>query len=158
MGKVALQPDLMTRVQRIVQEKGTDIEDFIAQAVQEYLDRLEDRKLEAEAEAFEEMHPQLVEHYLGQFVAIHNGQVIDADADFEALFLRVQESFEATPILIRRVGEQPTLGLRSPGPHLLLRYQGSGLSSGVSTVGSFLLAADDNPPGRPSAVGFQSKS
>ena len=64
------------------------------------------------------MYPQLGERYLGQFVAVHNGQIVDADVDFEALFLRIQERFEDTPVLIRLVSTTPTLELRASSPRL----------------------------------------
>jgi hypothetical protein len=76
------------------------------------------QKLEAEAQAFERMHPQLVKQYLGQFVAVHEGQIADADVDFEALFLRLQERLGDVPVLIRPVGTEPTPELRAPSPRL----------------------------------------
>ena len=37
-------------------------------------------KMMQEVEAYQQMHPQLVEKYAGQFVAIHNGQLVDHDS------------------------------------------------------------------------------
>jgi hypothetical protein len=115
---IALQPDLADQVHRITRSEGATVEDFVNQAVRERLEQLEDQKLKAEVQAFEGMHPQLVKKYLGQFVAVHEGQVVDADADFEALFLRLQESLGDVPVLIRPVSVEPTLELRAPSPRL----------------------------------------
>jgi len=115
---ITLQPELIEQVRWIVESERVTIEDFVNEAVRERLERLEDQKLETEARAFERMHPQLVEQYLGQFVAVHDGQVVDADVDFEALFLRLQKRFGDIPVLIRLVGVKPILELRAPSPRL----------------------------------------
>ncbi len=115
---IALQPKLVEQVRWIAKSERGTIEDFVNKAIRERLRRLEDQKLEAEARVFERMHPQLVEQYLGQFVAVHDGQVVDADVDFEALFLRLQNRFGDIPVLIRLVGANPILELRAPSPRL----------------------------------------
>jgi len=115
---IALQPDLAERVHRITKSKGTTVKDFVNQAVRERLEQLEDQKLKAEVQAFERMHPQLVKQYLGQFVAVHEGQIVDADVDFEALFLRLEKRLGDVPVLIRPVSVEPTPELRAPGPRL----------------------------------------
>ncbi len=113
-----LQPDLVERVHRITKSKGTTVKDFVNQAVREHLEQLEDQKLKAEIQAFEHMHPQLAKQYLGQFVAVHEGQIIDTDVDFEALFLRLEKRLGDVPVLIRLVSAEPTPELRAPGPRL----------------------------------------
>jgi len=115
---VALQPDLVERVRRVTKNVGASVEDFVNQAVRERLENLEDQKLEAESQAFERLHPQLIRQYMGQFVAVHNGQVVDADANFEALFLRLQQHLGEIPVLIRAVSTEPTPELRAPSPRL----------------------------------------
>ena len=115
---IALQPDLVERVHRITKSKGATVKDFVNQAVREHLEQLEDQKFKAEVQAFERMHPQLVKQYLGQFVAVHEGQIVDADVDFEALFLRLEKRLGDVPVLIRPVSVEPTPELRAPGPRL----------------------------------------
>jgi len=115
---IALQPDLVEQVRRITRNKGATVEDFVNQAVRERLEQLEDQKLEAEVQAFERMHPQIIKQYLGQFVAVHESQIVDADADFETLFLRLQKRLGDVPVLIRPVSAEPTLELRAPSPRL----------------------------------------
>ena len=115
---IALQPDLVERVHRITKSKGSTVKDFVNQAVREHLEQLEDQKLKAEIQAFERMHPQLVKQYLGQFVAVHEGQIVDADVDFEALFLRLEKRLGDVPVLIRPVSVEPPPELRAPGPRL----------------------------------------
>ncbi len=81
------------------------------------LDRHPQRdRMNREVAAFESMHEALEESYLGQFVAIRQGKVIDADADEQALIVRVRERFPADVILFRKVQETlpPVLVFRSP--------------------------------------------
>jgi predicted DNA-binding protein len=115
---IALQPNLVERVHQIAKDKGDTVEEFVNQAVRERLEQLEDQKLEAETQAFERLHPQLVQQYLGQFVAIHEGQVVDVDADFGVLFLRMQKQLGDIVVLIRQVRTEPVLELRAPSPRL----------------------------------------
>ena len=115
---ISLQPDLVKQINRIAQTKGETVEEFIDHAVREHLERLEEEKLQAEAQAFAQLHPQLVPHYLGQFVAIFEGQLVDNDKDFETLFLRIQKKYKDEVVLIRQVMAKPTIELRGPSPRL----------------------------------------
>jgi hypothetical protein len=73
-------------------------------------------KMLQEIHAYKKMHPRLVKKYLGQFVAIHNGKLVDHDPDKEELFLRVKEKFPNQIVLQRQVLENPdpVLHFRSP--------------------------------------------
>ncbi len=114
---IALQPNLVERVHQVVKDKEATVKEFVDQAVRERLEHLEDQKLKAEVQAFERLHPQLLA-YLGQFVAIHEGQVVDVDADFGTLFLRVRKRLGNVIVLMRQVRTEPVLKLRAPSPRL----------------------------------------
>jgi hypothetical protein len=118
MATIILQPNLAEQVTQMAEIAGIGATDLISEAINEYLKRFSDEKIEAEAQAFEEMYETLKEQYFGQFVAVHNGQVVDADANFETVFLRVQARFGRIPILIRCVGEEPTVELHFRSPRL----------------------------------------
>jgi len=70
--------------------------------------------LDGEIEAYERMHTQLCRSHFGQYVAVHNGQLIDSDFDFEPLFLRVQAKLGDGPFLVRRVTSTVTPEIRAP--------------------------------------------
>ncbi len=53
------------------------------------------------------MYAQLKTRYLGQYVAIHKGQLVDTDADCGSLFLRIQKQYGDLIVLIRQVRETP---------------------------------------------------
>ena len=56
-----------------------------------------------EETAYQAQHAQLLTQFPGQFIAMHNGQVIDHDTDELALFLRVRRQFSQIGILIKHV-------------------------------------------------------
>ena len=115
---ISLQPDLVRQINRLSQAKGETVEEFIDHAVRKHVERLEEQKLKAEAQAFIHLHSQLVSQYLGQFVAIFEGQLIDHDEGFETLFLRIQNTHQDEIVLIRQVTPKPTIELRGPSPRL----------------------------------------
>lgn len=69
----------------------------------------------ANIEAYKVFHPELVQTHLRQFVAIHDGQLIDHDADKEALFARMQANYAGEIVLQRQVlpDADPVLPRRS---------------------------------------------
>ena len=60
-------------------------------------------QMEKEVAAFAAQHSTLVAHYLGQFVAMRQAQVIDHDLDQRALIHRVRSTAPDQVILFRRV-------------------------------------------------------
>lgn len=105
---ITVNPNLQTKLEQVAQTTGQSIDEIVGQALAQHLEQWAEEQLEAEIKAFEQMHSHLKEQYLGQFVAIHQGQVVDVDADLEPLYLRLQTRFGNEPtILIRQVGETP---------------------------------------------------
>lgn len=69
-----------------------------------------------EVEAFKAMHSRLVATYLGKYVAVFQGNVIDHDEDVVVLSQRVDEKFPNEVILVRLVepSAERILNMRSP--------------------------------------------
>lgn len=65
-----------------------------------------------EQAAFDAMIDQLRANYLGQYVAVHQGQVVDHDADVTALSKRVRVSHSNQVVHIRQVLSHPEPELR----------------------------------------------
>ena len=107
MSNISIEPALQMKVEQLARFLGRPPEAIVEEAINEHLDQLSVQKLDAEIAAFERIHPTLKETYLNQFVAVHEGQVVDSDLDFEPVLLRVQERYGDLPVLIRRVGESP---------------------------------------------------
>jgi len=113
---LALQPALWEQLQQTANEQKTDVLELVETAIHTYLRQIEREQIEAEAEAYQKLHPMLMQKYLGQYVAIHHGQLIDHDKDFQQLHARVRQRFGRRPVLLRRVEEAPEriLVFRSP--------------------------------------------
>lgn len=64
------------------------------------------QKFERERAAYLRLKPQLLQTHRGQFVAIHEGQVVDADQNNRELTRRVIERYGNEPIYIQLVAEE----------------------------------------------------
>jgi hypothetical protein len=73
-------------------------------------------KGEAEYRAFLRLLPGLLGTHRGQYVAIHDGQVVDSDTDDRALVLRVQAKVGYVPIHVGLVTD-PQPVVRMPHYH-----------------------------------------
>ena len=69
-----------------------------------------------EIAAYEAMHAELCQQYLGRYVAIHQGALIDWDPDPIALHKRIRMQFPDKVVLSRKVHQEPerVLHVRSP--------------------------------------------
>lgn len=74
-------------------------------------------QMQQEVEAFQALHLQLLTTYLGEFVAIKSGQVVDHDLDFDTLIDRIRDRFGNDAIvMVDQVLPtlMPEIRLRSP--------------------------------------------
>jgi Family of unknown function (DUF5678) len=69
-----------------------------------------------EEAAFKEMHSQLVEHYLGKYVAMYQGKVVANDTDELQVVEQVRAKYPDKVVLIRKVQKElpRVLVFRSP--------------------------------------------
>ncbi len=75
-----------------------------------------DEEATPEMRTYIALHPMLKEKYLGQYVAIYQGKLIDHDPDHEALYRRIDAQYPDEFVWISPVEEEaiPTLTFRSP--------------------------------------------
>jgi predicted transcriptional regulator len=106
-------PGLVERIQHVAAETNRDATQVVEAAVQAYLDHLEQEKIHEETEAFWAMQAELANKYAGEYVAMHQGQVVDHDSDVVRLEQRVAERFAETPLLIAPVTDAPRRDLSS---------------------------------------------
>lgn len=74
-------------------------------AVRRYLWDLDRMKISEESKRYSQQHAKLKVMYLGQDIAMRNGDVVDHDADFDRLRGRVRQKFGHAPIMMTRVEE-----------------------------------------------------
>lgn len=93
-----------------------DVLDRALLADESYPNNNEDDVVEREMQAFIQMHPLLKEKYLGQHVAIFDGQLIDVDEDYGTLYERIDAQYPEQFVLMAMVESEPipTLVFRSP--------------------------------------------
>lgn len=63
------------------------------------------RKISDESQIYQQRHAELKAQYLGQYIAMHDGQVVDHDSDVTVLRQRVRRSFGRTPVMVTLVEE-----------------------------------------------------
>jgi len=103
MPTVAVEPELYRRVEEAALEQEASVSEVLAEAVLHYLWELDRRKISEESKIYRQRHAELKAQYLGQYIAMHNGQVVDHDTDFQALQQRIRQRFERTPVMITLV-------------------------------------------------------
>lgn len=116
MTTLTLKPDLTRQIEYLAGTKQTEQEAFIDKAVRQYIAQFRRDKIRAETESFEAQYQSLLSQYLNQYVAFHDGQVIDHDVDLRALHLRVFARLGHTPVLLKQVTRSANRDLifRSP--------------------------------------------
>ena len=105
---ITLEPKLQSKLDQAARRMGKPVEEIADEAIRSHLEELDARALAVEERAYQRLYPELHERYPQQYVAIHTGRVVDADPDFEALFLRVQAKLGDRVVLIRQVSDTPT--------------------------------------------------
>ena len=74
--------------------------------------------MEQNVAAYKAMHGELVERYLGQYVAIYDGQLVDYDPDPVALLERVRAQHPNQVVLRHKVERTPKRELRTRHPQI----------------------------------------
>ena len=77
------------------------------------------QSLQPEREAFRRLLPDLLKTYEGQFVAIHDGQVVDVDKDSATLARRTRAQGHR-PVYIQKVMKEPRI-VELPSPEVISR-------------------------------------
>ncbi len=111
MPTVTIESALYQRIEQAAAERQVTPGEILAQALRRYLWELDRRKISDESKAYRRQHAELKGRYLGHYVAMHNGQIVDHDTDFQTLRRRVRQQFGHTPVMITLVEElaEPTL-------------------------------------------------
>ena len=105
MPTVAIEPTLYQRVEQAALESQVSTGEMLTQALRRYLWELDRRKITEESKVYRRRHAELKERYLGQYIAMHEGQVVDHDPDFQTLRQRVRQQFGRTAVMIALVEE-----------------------------------------------------
>ena len=115
--------ELYDRIERLAALKDTPVAYILEKALTLAIDQMEigddDARMDLEEAAYHAMHAELFEKYAGQYVAIHNGRLVDSDPDEMALYFRIDERFPDEVVLQKKVRELPEPDLRIRSPRFL---------------------------------------
>lgn len=105
MPTMTIEPALYQRMMQTANTQDVTLEDVLQEALQHYFWDLDRQKIRDEAKQYRQNHAQLKETFLGQFVALHEGQVVDHDTEFMPLYQRVRGKFAPVAVMITQVRE-----------------------------------------------------
>lgn len=74
---------------------------------------------EREIDAFERLKPTLLEKYVGQYVAIHQGEVVDSGENKLDVSRRVREQYGPASYYVELVTPDGPLTVRMPSPRVI---------------------------------------
>jgi len=72
----------------------------------QYIDPERLEYIEHQGALFDEAKPELIEQYLGEYVAFEDGQVLDHDVDDQRLAQRVYEKYGYRDLIMKKVSRQ----------------------------------------------------
>lgn len=78
-----------------------------------------DDKWRREQRAFHKLLPELLSTHRGQFVAIHEGQLVESGTDKLEVAGRAYKRFGYVPIFVSLVTDEPAAPIRIPSPRIL---------------------------------------
>jgi hypothetical protein len=104
---IQLKPDLAEQIASLVGEEQVNAEAFVDKALRAYLTQFRQEKIRTETEAFHQQYDELSAKYPNQYVALHQGQIIDHDPDLRTLHLRVFNRLGHVPVLLKQVTDGP---------------------------------------------------
>ena len=123
---VTLSTRISERVQKFAQQHDEELIAVVERILDEALpesfedqtarDEVEPDAADLEMQAYIELHPTLKEAFLGQYVAIYQGKLIDHDMDRRALYTRIVTKYPNDFVWLSKVEAEPlrTLVFRSP--------------------------------------------
>jgi len=106
MPTLLVDTNLYNRIEEVTIDQKTNVDQILIQALRNYLWELDRRKISVETKIYHPQHAKLKVKYFGQYIATHQGKVVDNDADFQTLYQRIQQKFGRTAIMITLVEEK----------------------------------------------------
>ena len=128
---VPLSQSVYEQVKQLAKQRQQPIEDVIASHLIDTLPSVDDgttqnipdSNLAREKAAYIQLHPQLKQTHMGQYVAIYQGQLIDSDTDYGTLFEHIDDQFPDTFVWLTQVKEEPIDTLEFRSPHITIANQ-----------------------------------
>jgi len=100
MSEIVLREPLASQIRQEAESEGIGIESLIEAALRHYRFEAQRKKINSESEWWRAAPPEIRAAYAGEFVAIHNKQVVDHDQDEETLRKRVRARYGKIAVLL----------------------------------------------------------
>jgi len=100
MSDIVLGEPLASQIRREAEAQGIPVEKLIEAALRRYRFEAQRAKINAEALWWRTAPADTQAQYAGEFVAVHNQQVVDHDRDEESLRQRIRARYGKTAILL----------------------------------------------------------
>jgi hypothetical protein len=97
---------------------GVSVEELAERAIRRYLRETAERKIDVEEAHYKAQHKKLLKSYVGQFIAMHDGKLVDSDTDEIALYLRIRQQYPMVGVLLKRVTSEVEEVWRMRSPRL----------------------------------------
>lgn len=103
--------ELYERIERLAAVREMPVayllEDALTLVEDQSIELVRSEALSREEAAYRAMHSELFEKYAGQYVAVHNGELVDVDRDELDLAARVSARFPNQIVLLKQVQPSP---------------------------------------------------
>lgn len=103
MMTVTLNDQIERQLAKIARDQAATPDELVEKAIQAYLHAEASQILERETLSFRALHAEWLAKYSGEYVASHQGQVIDHDPKLLDIYLRIDEKYPDEIILLKQV-------------------------------------------------------
>ncbi len=103
---ISLSPNVIAQLRQAAKWNGVSLEKAAQDAVLSYVGRYGHAKVGKEQAIFEQHKTELLKKYRGQYIAMHNGEVVETAPDLRTLRNKVFARFGHTPMLHTQVTDE----------------------------------------------------
>ena len=100
MSELVVHEPLASTIRQEAEAEGIGVESLLHAALRHYRFEAQRKKIAGEAEWWRTLPPETSTPFAGEFVAIHNKQVVDHDRDEESLRKRIRAKYGKIAVLI----------------------------------------------------------
>jgi len=117
---IKLDVELVENLERATAAQGVTIDQVMDELARKYLAAARRQAIDREFERYQALHAELKTKFLGENVAIYQGQLVDHDPDAMELVRRVHQQFGSAPVLVTLVRENAVQEFIVKSPRLAL--------------------------------------
>ena len=89
------------------ERQTTSVNSLVNTWLEEHLWHIKREQIQAEAQRFQAQHSELLQKYVGDYIAMQNGVVLDYDESLPRLHNRIREQYGEATILMTQVTSEP---------------------------------------------------